>query len=123
MKADFYSFARRFVERTDSTASPIRVGVLILLQRWIEWDLKRLRTKRKRILQRAAKEGKMLSVETIRTIMETSKVNYKGDNPDLYKSTVDQLLERLLQKYPHGIPVDEAHKLTEDGGLDKLLDS
>ncbi|MBI3578479.1 MAG: hypothetical protein HY089_03605 [Ignavibacteriales bacterium] len=54
-------------------------------------------------------------------ILEDARANYRGEHPALFELTIDEIKERFLQKYPDGIPVDEAHKLTEDGGIEKLM--
>jgi hypothetical protein len=69
---------------------------------------------RQEIINRGAKEGKTVEIESLRRTLEASKAAYTGPDRNAYVMEMDKLLESLMARYGSRIPVDHAQKIMQN---------
>jgi hypothetical protein len=84
------------------------------LRQLVSAKLADIEKRRHEIINREAKEGKTIEMESLRLNLEASKASYCGPNRDAYVMEIDRLLESLVLKYGSRIPVDHAYKIMQD---------
>ena len=83
-----------------------------MLQDLVDKEMDRIRKKKQRLVDRAAKEGKTIPLAQIVEPLEKSKEVYKGDTQ--YVAAVDRTINELRRRYKTEVPVDEAYQLQAD---------
>lgn len=84
------------------------------LRQFVDSKLAGLEEQRQEIVNRGAKEGKTIEMESLRRTLEGSQAAYTGPDRDAYVMEVDKLLESLTEKYGSRIPVDHAYKIMQN---------
>ena len=83
------------------------------LRQLIKSKLAGIEEQRQEIINRGAKEGQTIEIESLRQNFEVSKAAYTGPDRDAYVMEMDRLLESLTVKYGNRIPVDHAYKIMQ----------
>ncbi len=83
------------------------------LQQLISSKLADVEEKRQEIINRGAKEGKTIEIESLRRSFEASKAAYTGPDRDAYVIEIDRILGSLLAEYGSHIPIDHAYKIMQ----------
>jgi hypothetical protein len=84
------------------------------LQQRINKELSDLGQQKKKLIDDAMKEGKMLDLTSLRARMEKTKAEYMGADREDYVRGIDIWLMKLEAKYGTAIPLDEASQMLDD---------
>jgi hypothetical protein len=84
------------------------------LQDRIKQEVSALKEKRQEIIDKAAKDGAVIQIASLRKNLEQARLEYKGADREEFAAHVELLLGSLEAEYGSAIPVDKAAKLLEE---------
>ena len=95
----------------------VPVHALHALRQRADTEMERLEQKRGEIINKAASEGVTIDIAELRQKIEATTAQYEGSDREEYIRLLHPWLlrlEALQAKYGRTVPIDEAHKLSED---------
>ena len=111
------AFVARIVKNTAEAPPPgqqFTTEQLAAMNGLVSEKLRSLDEQRQVIIDKGAREGKTVSTEAVLRSLEASKAAHQGADREGYAASVDQLALEFREKYPNGIPVDEAFRLMKE---------
>jgi hypothetical protein len=69
--------------------------------------------KQKKIIDKATRKGKTVSLSSLAESFEEAKSKYQGPDKPIYDAYVDNVLKKLGDKYGPEIPIAVVHKISE----------
>jgi hypothetical protein len=69
--------------------------------------------KQKKIIDKATRKGKTVSLSSLAESFEEAKSKYQGPDKPIYDAYVDNVLKKLGEKYGPEIPIAVVHKISE----------